>query len=587
LDLPGLYETFKAARPLLGNAFRSGRIFRPQCRVTKAHPDILCEYDLAIPMSDGTHLTANVFRSRSANDRGERCPVVMCAHPYDNHLIPALGKTPLGGPPQQYRIIPQAGKPEFSELTSWEAPDPNFWIPAGYAVVNLNLPGYANSGGRPSVFSIHQATCFSDAIEWIAKQTWCTGAVGLNGVSYLAISQYAVAAGQAKGGVPSSLRAICPWEGVTDLYRDMIYEGGVPEEGFPVFWWHTEIKPTINCTEEEFFAVEGPPTQWQRDHPFFDDYWRAKTPRLEAIRLPMLVCASFSDQGLHTRGSFRAFRKAASEHKWVYTHRSLKWDAYYSREVQELTKRFFDCFVKGDRDNGFLAIAPVRLEVRSARSVVHQVRYENEWPLARTVYRRLFLTADESGLSGQKSSAAGDLCYDARSGQLKARYRFDEDTEVTGYMKLHLSVEVRGDSGTPPDDMTLFVCVQKLDAGGRVVPFYGSVGNHGDAVARGLLRVSRRALDPIESTEWEPVLANQTDQKLAPGEIVGVDIPINPSSTFFRRGEALELTIAPKEIIRSPPYKKSTGANRGIHVVHAGGNYDSYLLIPVIPQADP
>jgi predicted acyl esterase len=168
LDLPGLYETFKAARPLLGNAFRSGRIFRPQCRVTKAHPDILCEYDLAIPMSDGTHLTANVFRSRSANDRGERCPVVMCAHPYDNHLIPALGKTPLGGPPQQYRIIPQAGKPEFSELTSWEAPDPNFWIPAGYAVVNLNLPGYANSGGRPSVFSIHQATCFSDAIEWIS-----------------------------------------------------------------------------------------------------------------------------------------------------------------------------------------------------------------------------------------------------------------------------------------------------------------------------------------------------------------------------------------------------------------------------------
>ncbi len=585
MDLRGLYETLKAARVLLGNAIRSGRLFRPQCRVTKAHPDILCEYDVAIPMSDGTQLTANVFRSKSADERGERCPVVMCAHPYDNHLIPALGKTPFGGPPHQYRIIPQVGKPEFSELTSWEAPDPNFWLPAGYAVVNLNLPGYANSGGKPSVFSLHQATCFSEAIEWIAEQHWCTGAIGLNGVSYLAISQYAVAAGQGEGGVPPSLRAICPWEGVTDMYRDLMCEGGVPEEGFPVFWWHTEVKPAINCTEEEFFAVEGRPAQWHQDHRFFDDYWRAKTPRLEAIRVPMLICASFSDQGLHTRGSFRAFRKVASEHKWVYTHRSLKWDAYYSREVQELTKRFFDCFVKGERDNGFLETAPVRLEVRSSRDVIHEIRGESEWPLARTVYKKLYLSADGAGLSDEQPPTAGELCYDARLGRLKVRHRFEEDTEVTGYMKLRLSVEARGDSDTVPDDMTLFVCVEKLDASGRVMPFYGSVGNYQDAVARGLLRVSRRALDLTESTEWEPVLENQSEQKLAPGEIVEVDIAINPSSTFFRGGEALELTVSPKEVIPSPPYKKSAASNRGVHVVHTGGSHDSHLLIPVIPQA--
>ncbi|MEK6585419.1 MAG: hypothetical protein AABZ24_03670, partial [Nitrospirota bacterium] len=76
---------------------------------------------------------------------GEPVPVVMCAHPYDNHLTPALGKTPFGGPPLQYRMVPQVGRPVFSTLTSWEAPDPNFWIPNGYAVVNMNLPGYANS----------------------------------------------------------------------------------------------------------------------------------------------------------------------------------------------------------------------------------------------------------------------------------------------------------------------------------------------------------------------------------------------------------------------------------------------------------
>jgi predicted acyl esterase len=91
----------------------------------------------------------------------------MYAHPYDNHLVPALGKTPFGGPPQQYRLIPQEGKPQFSTQTSWEAPDPNFWVPAGYAVVNVNLPGFANSGGRPSLGGAEQVEAFAEAIDWI------------------------------------------------------------------------------------------------------------------------------------------------------------------------------------------------------------------------------------------------------------------------------------------------------------------------------------------------------------------------------------------------------------------------------------
>jgi predicted acyl esterase len=66
---------------------------------TRPDPDILCEYDVEVPIADGVRLTANVFRSRAAQGRGARVPVVMCAHPYDNRLIPALGTTLLGGPP--------------------------------------------------------------------------------------------------------------------------------------------------------------------------------------------------------------------------------------------------------------------------------------------------------------------------------------------------------------------------------------------------------------------------------------------------------------------------------------------------------
>ena len=131
-ELANIVRTFEAVGPLVGNAVKSGQLFNPQADLTEANPDVLCEYDVRIPMSEGFSVTANIFRSITAAEKGEAVPVVMCAHPYNNHLTPALKKTPLNGPPQQYRLIPQAGgKPVFSKLTSWESPDPNFWIPPG------------------------------------------------------------------------------------------------------------------------------------------------------------------------------------------------------------------------------------------------------------------------------------------------------------------------------------------------------------------------------------------------------------------------------------------------------------------------
>jgi len=583
-ELTNLMRTFEALGPLVGNAVKSGQLLKPRCELTEPDPDVLCEYDVRIPMSEGFSVTANIYRSKRAAKKGEQVPVVMCAHPYNNHLTPALGKTPLGGAPQQYRLIPQAGKPVFSKLTSWESPDPNFWVPAGYAVVNMNLPGYANSDGPPSAFSEHQGKCYYEAIEWVAKQPWCTGKVGLNGVSFLAISQYHVAACQAYGGPPPSLCCISPWEGLTDPYRDIFAFGGLTEVGFPAFWWATEVKPAINGTQEDFVESEGCiPTDYLKNHPLYDDFWKAKAAKLDEIRVPMLVCASFSDHGLHTMGSFRAFIKAKSEHKWVYTHRTGKWDAYYSPDVQEMTRNFMDCFLKGDTSSGFLDTPSVRLEVRSSLKEIHAVRHENEWPIARTEYTKLYLTGQQS-LSLERPQTPMELAYPAKKGKAEFQHTFAEDTELSGYMKVRVWVEARPESAgqETPDDMALFVAVNKLDRDGSPVHFYGSVGSTKDMVTRGWCKVSRRELDSVESTEWHPVQKGAREQKLKAGEIVPVDIALYPSSTFFAAGESVQLIVAPREIIPSPPYIKDASFNRGTHVLHFGGEYDSHLLVPKV-----
>ena len=68
------------------------------------------------------------------------------------------------------------------------------------------------------------------------------------------------------------------------------------------------------------------------------------------------------------------------------------------------------------------------------------------------------------------------------------------------------------------------------------------------------------------------------------GEIIPVDIELYPSSTFFAAGETLQLIVSSNEIIPSPPYKKDIECNYGKHVLHIGGQYDSYLQVPMIPS---
>ncbi len=152
--------------------------------------------------------------------------------------------------------------------------------------------------------------------------------------------------------------------------------------------------------------------------------------------------------------------------------------------------------------------------------------------------------------------------YSAEKGRALFNFEFSEDTELSGYMKLRVWVEARpGKEGeTSPDDMALFIAINKLDKIGNPDHFNGSVGIDWDMDTRGWCKVSRRELDPIESTEWHPVQKGASEQKLKAGEIVPVDIELYPSSTFFAAGETLQLIIAGDEIIPSPPMQSQRRA---------------------------
>jgi predicted acyl esterase len=512
-----------------------------------------------VTVRDGTTLRVNVVLPAGEG----RFPVLMSAHPYGKDNLPRR-RGRVYQVSVLYRILRQTGPVRFSVLTGWEAPDPAWWAAQGYAVVSCDLRGAGTSEGSAGLMSDQEGEDVYDLIEWAATQPWSTGAVGLLGVSYLAISQWKAAALQ-----PPSLKAICPWEGFTDAYRDLMYPGGIREDGFVRLWTRS-----LRHVQQRYHLDEQ-----QRRHPLRDEWWRALVPALENITVPALICGSFSDNNLHTRGCFRAWERISSTDRFLYTHRSGKWATFYSAEPRAAQLRFFDRYLRG-RD--VPAPPPVRLEVRESRDVIASVREEDSWPLDRTEWKPLYLT--DAGLASAPPSTAGHISFGMRSRGACWDWTIPTDTEITGPMALQLWVEAHG-----ADDIDLFAGVEKW-CGRSYVPFEGSYGFGRDRVTTGWLKASLRALDEEHSRPFDPVPAFTHRQPLAPGQVVQADIALGPSATFFKAGETLRLVVAGRWLWPRNPltgqfpaaYQKGP---KGRCSLHWGPQHPAHLLIPNIPAA--
>lgn len=531
----------------------------PPVTVYRMPADVRKDADVAVRLRDGVTLRLNLFRPANAPGR---IPVLLSAHPYGKDEVPTVkrGRWSLNF---QFRIMNQSLPLRISDQTSWEAPDPVWWAQRGYAVINLDTRGGGHSDGRGDLFSDQEADDIAQVIAWAAEQSWSNGRVGMLGVSYLAMSQYKVAALN-----PPALKAICPWEGFTDAYRDFFTPGGVVEDGFARLW------PFMTGRVARCNVDLG---KERMAHPLRDDWWATLTPDLAKIRVPILECTSFSDANLHSVGSMRAFEQVGSAQRHAYAHRGPKWATFYSDDARRHQLAFFDRHLrKVDAPD----LPPMRLEIRDRRDHVVAVRDEHEWPLARTDWRHLHLGPD--GTLTAEAPEPGQVTFGLTRGAAAFEYRFTDDTELSGPMTLRLRVSVHG-----VDDPRLFVGVEKWSHG-VPVPFEGSYGYGRDHVAQGRLRLALRGLDPVLSTPHRPVHAFDAPEPVGDGEEMAVAIGLSPSATLFRAGESLRLMVAGRYLHPRNPlfghfpthYRASTG---GTATIAWRPERPATLEIPVIP----
>jgi putative CocE/NonD family hydrolase len=285
------------------------------------------DWEVGVPMDDGVVLRCDVYRP----PRPGRYPVILTSGPY------AKGLAFQDGYPSAWQRMaeqhPDVTAGSSNKYQNWEVVDPEKWVPHDYVCVRVDSRGCGCSPGFVDHFSPRETRDFYDCIEWAAAQHWSNGKVGLNGVSYYGINQWQVASLQ-----PPHLAAMCVWEGAADFYRDMTHHGGILST-FWQQWYDMQVKTVQYGSRGKRSRVTGEPVCGPeqlsdselaqsrcdfgaeiREHSLDDAYHRARSPGWSKVKVPLLTAANWGGQGLHPRGNFEGFLRAASKQKWLEAH---------------------------------------------------------------------------------------------------------------------------------------------------------------------------------------------------------------------------------------------------------------------------
>jgi len=566
------------------------------------------DWDVPIEMDDGIVLRADVFRPIQE----DRYPALLTYGPYAKWL-----HFEDGYPDQWRRMIeehPDVPAGSTNKYQTWEVVDPEKWVPDGYACVRVDSRGAGRSPGLLDPFSARETRDLYNCIEWAALQSWCSGKVGLNGISYYAMNQWQVASLQ-----PPHLVAMCVWEGASDFYREMAHHGGIFTT-FGVGWYENRAKSRQHGRGTRGYRsrmngdwVSGPETLTEEElganradfgEDLFhnklanEEYWTSRNPDWSKINVPFLSAGNWGGQGLHPRGNFEGFNQAASDQKWLEVHGLEHWTHFYTDYGLGLQKRFFGHFLKGE-DTRWEKQPKVLLQVRHPGERFVE-RHESEWPLGRTRWTRFYLNFADQTLGSEPANAKENISYKGfGDGITFISPPLEEETEITGpsAAKLFVSSET--------EDADIFLVLRVFSPDMKEVSFRGALDPQ-TPVAQGWLRASHRKLDPRRSLPHRPYHTHDERQPLSPGEAYELDVEIWPTCIVVPAGYRIALSVRGKDYVypggeaqalpnmgrpftgvgpfrHEDPRDRPASVFGGKVTLHSGPGREAYVIIPIIP----
>lgn len=564
--------------------------------------------DVEVPLRDGSSVYADIFRPADAGEY----PVVMAKGFYGKafyHECICSEEEALQKEELEDRFF--SGNPDGLQYENHETVDASVWVPNGYVCIRVDARGVCKSPGVQAPFSVQEAEDYYDAIEWAGTQPWSNGNVGLWGMSYLAMTQHNVASLQ-----PPHLKAMVAQGTDADIYNEALYGGGIFGAGF-WNWWHKVWSGNNFCSERR-------ETDWMARvlaTPFNDPAAYGPRgsifmiPEIEKATAPVWIVGPQTGAIIHQLGSSETYTRStgAAARRFDFVDAWFP-DSYKSSTVVD-HMRWFDHWLKGV-ENGVTDEASVRVQVRTGNGA-RFVLDGTDWPLPETAYRRWYLDATPSDWKGdarrddilriteQAPAAAHNASYDAHlelgqpslapTGPVGGTPRWStgvsfvsdpmtEDMVLVGHMKAGLWVS------STSSDMDVFVSLRIIDEQNREIRYETLVHPidpvHPHPVGHGLLKVSRRKLDSTRSTEYWPVHTHlEADCKpLNAGEVIAVEVGLNPSTALIRKGCRLRVDVQPYSPAGLPVRAYDESYHLGAtNTVYTGLDHPSYIQLPIVP----
>ena len=550
----------------------------PRDGIREATHDVQIQRDLAMLTQDGVKLVAEIY-----HPKGEiKTPTILVRIPFSNTFKNRLGADAIG----------------------------NFWASRGYTVVIQGTRGRYKSGGNFYPL-IHEHEDGVATLNWITKQPWFNGKIGMWGGSAFGHTQWAVASQKSAGANAFMIQI------ASSDFHGMFYPGGAFSLESALFWavrsyGKEDRTPDFDALERGFNGVPliEADNRAAQDVDFFNDwvmhdkldgYWLGidGKERAQNLQAPALLMAGWYDPFLPTQlHDFELIRQHADSHvanssqliigPWTHAD-SVKFPdnstaGDYRPASLAPSIDWFDSHLMGESTE--TTLAPVKLFVMGE----NKWRNEYEWPLKRTQYQAYYLHSDGNantlngnGVLDTSSPAESELpdhyIYDPlhpvhssggamlgpRAGiALQNEAEMRQDVLVYTTNKLDWEVEITG-----PVKLILYVSTDapSTDFTAKLVDVYpdGRAYN----ISNGILRHTYA----------------ESEQPTA------IEIALWPTSTLMAVGHRIRLEISSSDF---PRYDRNPNTGHLIatetqtrvanQTIHHSLAMPSHLLLPIIPR---
>lgn len=469
------------------------------------------------------------------------------------------------------------------------------YLDQGYAYVIVDLPGTGRSGGNWDPVSHSEGEAIHDAIEAVAAQGWSTGRIGMIGQSYFCWSQWNAARTR-----PPHLATIVAYDGATDMYRDWMYHGGIPMQGFLGTWLIGSVLLQHQAEGHDIRGGERHQVLPDMLSHTLDDAWqrdRAPFWELDRVDIPVFSIGVWGKAGLHLRGNVLGYERVAGPKQLLIAAP----DSFKGAQMLYADEQFhrdeilpwYEHHLKGSA-NGVMQRPPVRFFTNGE----NRYRSASSWPPADVRASAFYLASARSGvvrslndgsLTETAPAAAPDLTRwrypdpqwsagvtsfdngvpDHVAGvNTYTSAPFERAREFTGHGALVLH------ASSDQDDLDLIVKLSVLPPSGPA-----------RKMSQGWLRASHRAEDPALTQPLRPFHRHRERQPLAPGDVVELRLELLPMSMLVQPGERLRLEVSNHDsAVADQPMTHWYGQKVGTDTYLHDSLRPSRLLLPERPR---